>query len=36
MYHTITPEMLHGAAQMAVMFFTVIIAACSYMFMARA
>jgi hypothetical protein len=32
---TVTPEMLHGAIQIAVTFFTIVVAAFSYMFMAR-
>lgn len=36
MYPPMTPEMLHGAAQMVVAFFTIVVAAFSYMFLARA
>jgi hypothetical protein len=32
---SVTPEMLHGAVQMAVMFFTIVVALFGYMFMAR-
>jgi hypothetical protein len=33
---SVTPEMLHGAVQMAVMFFTIVVAAFTYLFLARA
>jgi hypothetical protein len=35
MYYPVTPEMLHGAVQMAVMFITIIVAVFSTMFMSR-
>ncbi len=36
MYPTMTPEMLHGAAQAAMLFFTLVVAVFSAMFLTRA
>ena len=36
MYPIMTPEMLHGAAQMVILFFTVVVAVFSTMFLTRA
>jgi len=36
MYPTMTPEMLHGAAQTVILFFTIVVAVLSSMFLARA
>ena len=36
MYPPMTPEMLHGAAQLVVLFFTILVAVFSSMFLGRA
>jgi len=36
MYPTMTPEMLHGMAQAALLFFTLVVAMFSAMFLTRA